>query len=69
MRGTRMVRNSKGARWLVSAAVVVAGFGLAGCGPMGEGSQADNLRDGIQGYDSEPDVDCEVWLCDSRTPE
>lgn len=64
-----MIKMSKIRRCLVAGAVVAAGFGLAGCEP-GEGSQADNLRDGIKGWDSEPDIDCEVLFCDEgdRTP-
>jgi len=62
MIGILKTRNVR--RWSVAVAVVAAGFGLAGCEGPREGSGADNFRDGVKGYDSEPNVDCEVFFCD-----
>jgi hypothetical protein len=62
MIGIPKTRNVR--RWSVAVAMVAAGFGLAGCEGPREGSGADDLRDGVRGYDSEPNVDCEVFFCD-----
>jgi len=59
-----MIKMSKIRRCFVAGAVVAAVFGLAGCEGPREGSGADVIRDGVKGYDSEPNLDCEVFFCD-----